>query len=345
MSVTLGNDFTRKRMFDELIDVPLEKIDLDQENPRLAHLEGPLTQEQMEEYIFDEEDGRRLYGQLKQDGQLFEEVWLQKVGDRYVVKEGNRRVVASRKYLRDIQDGKIRNVDPTNFNYLPAKIFRPELSAKDIDIFLGSVHIVGKKDWNASNKGKHIYKLIHEYDETPESVADQLGMTVSNVKKSYAAYKLTSVFGKKYGGQYVHTYSYFDEYVKSGVLPGWVDDDPSNMDWMMELIHTKKISRAGQIRKLTKIVAAEPETRKKCFAVLNSKEGNLESAYETLKIYSESNSWLVLEKTLKVLDSFPIQQMKIAKRDQQKLVIIKNLISGAKTLQKSILDMGGASSV
>ena len=104
-------EFPRKRMFNEIIDVPLEKIDLDQENPRLAHLEGPLTEEQIEEYIFDEEDGRRLYNQLKQDGQLFEEVWLVEAGDRYIVKEGNRRVVASRKYLCDVQSGKIINVD------------------------------------------------------------------------------------------------------------------------------------------------------------------------------------------------------------------------------------------
>ena len=342
MSITLGNDFTRKRMFDEFIDVPLEKIDLDEENPRLAHLEGPLTQEKMEEYIFDEEDGRRLYNQLKQDAQLFEEVWLQRVGDRYIVKEGNRRVVASRKYLHDVKSGKIKDVDETNFNYLPAKIFRDELTAKEIDMFLGSVHIVGKKDWNATNKGKHIYKLINTYDQTPETVAEQLGMTLREVKQAHDAYKLTKTFGKKYGGRYVQKYSYFIEYVSSSVLPGWVEDDPSNMDWMMELIQTKKIFRAGQIRKLTKIVAAEPETRKKCFTELKSKEGNLESAYETLKIYSDSNSWNVLEKTLKVLNEFPIQQMKIAKNDPQKLVVIKDLVSAAKILQKSILDMGGA---
>ena len=96
---------------------------------------------------------------------------------------------------------------------------------------------------------------------------------------------------------------------------------------------------------MTKIVAAEPEIQKKCFAVLKSKEGNIEQAFETLKIYSDSSSWAVLERTLKVLDSFPIQQMKIAKTDAQKQITIKNLITAAKTLQKSILDMGGASAV
>jgi len=337
--------FPRKRMFSEIIDVPLEKIDLDQENPRLAHLDGPLTEEQIEEYIFDEEDGRRLYNQLKQDGQLLEEVWLLKVGDRYVVKEGNRRVVASRKYLRDVQNGKIKNVDESNFDYLPAKIFRDGLSAKEIDMFLGSVHIVGKKDWSPTNKGKHIYKLINQYDETPESVADQLGMTVSRVKHAYSAYKLTNQFGKKYGGKYIRMYSYFDEFLSAPPLIRWTEDDPSNLDWMMELIHSKKISNNRHIRRLRDIVKAEPDLQKRCIAVLKSKEGNIELANETLKIYSDSNSWSVLEKTCKVLDSFPIQQMKIAKNDTQKMIVIKNLIAASKTLQKSILDMGGVAAI
>ena len=335
-----GTEFPRKKMFNEIIDVPLEKIDLDQENPRLAHLESPLTEEQMEEYIFDEEDGRRLYNQIRQDGQLFEEVWLLKVGDRYIVKEGNRRVVASRKYLCDVQNGRVKNVDESNFNYLPAKIFREDLSAKEIDMFLGSVHIVGKKDWSATNKGKHIYKLINQYDETPESVAEQLGMTVGKVKQAYSAYKLTNQFGKKYGGKYIHMYSYFDEFLGAPALIRWTEDDPSKLDWLMEQIHNKKISNHRHIRRLKYIVTAEPDLQKICLDVI-SKEG-IEKAYDTYKIYSDSNSWMLLEKTCKVLDAFPIQQMKIAKNDAAKMTVIKNLIIGAKTVQKSILDMGGA---
>jgi len=337
--------FTRKRMFSRIEDVPLEKIDLDQENPRLAHLESPLTEQQMEEYIFDEEDGRRLYNQLKQDGQLFEEVWLLKKGDRYIVKEGNRRVVASRKYLRDVQSGKIKNVDESNFNFIPAKIFRENLSAKEIDMFLGSVHIVGKKDWSPTNKGKHIYKLINQYDETPESVADQLGMTLTRVKHAYSAYKLTNQYGKKYGGKYIHMYSYFDEFLSAPALIRWTEDDPSKLDWLMEQIHTKKISNHRHIRRLKFIIAAEPDIQKRCLDVLESKEGNIENAYDTFKIYSDSNSWTVLEKTLQVLDSFPIQQMRIAKDDVEKMAVIKNLITAAQTVQKSILDIGGAATI
>ena len=37
--------------------------------------------------------------------------------------------------------------------------------------------------------------------------------------------------------------------------------------------------------------------------------------------------------------------MKIAKNDTEKMTLIKNLIGGANTLQKSILDMGGAATI
>ena len=95
-----------KRMFSKFTDIPLDKIDLDPENPRLVHIENKLTDREIEEYIFDEEDGRRLYRQIKRDEQIVEEVWLKKIGDRYTVKEGNRRVVAAKRLLSNIESGK-----------------------------------------------------------------------------------------------------------------------------------------------------------------------------------------------------------------------------------------------
>ena len=108
----------------------------------------------------------------------------------------------------------------------------------------------------------------------------------------------------------------------------------------MEQIHNKKISNHRHIRRLGKIVSAEPDIQKRCLDVI-PKDG-IEAAYDTYKIYSDSNSWLILEKTCKILDAFPIQQMRIAKDDLEKMKVIKNLIGGAKTVQKSIIDMGGA---
>jgi hypothetical protein len=56
----------------------------------------------------------------------------------------------------------------------------------------------------------------------------------------------------------------------------------------MEQIHNKKISNHRHIRRLNSIIKAEHDIQKKCLAVLESKEGNIEQAYDTFKIYSDS---------------------------------------------------------
>ena len=116
--------FPNKRMFSAITDVPLDKIDLYLENPRLAHVKNTLTLENIEEYIFDEEDGRRLYKQLIQDEEINEEVWLQKIGERYKVREGNRRVTVSKRIVRNIEAGKLEGFNAYNYRLIPSKIFK-----------------------------------------------------------------------------------------------------------------------------------------------------------------------------------------------------------------------------
>ena len=99
------------------------------------------------------------------------------------------------------------------------------------------------------------------------------------------------------------------------------------------------------MRKLLKIISAEPEIRKKCLQILNSKNGLFEDAYHTYTIYNESSNWAVVEKLRKILDAFPIEQIKIAKDDLPKQTSLKKLIKSAKELQKSILTMDGAKSI
>ena len=38
----------KKRMFSKFTDIPLDKIDLDPENPRLVHIENKLTDREIE---------------------------------------------------------------------------------------------------------------------------------------------------------------------------------------------------------------------------------------------------------------------------------------------------------
>ena len=333
--------FPKKRMFSAIMDVPLDKIDLDLENPRLAHVKNTLTLENIEEYIFDEEDGRRLYKQLKQDEQIFEEVWLQKTGDRYKVREGNRRVTASRRFLNDIENGKLEGFDPDNYREMPAKIFRDGISDKEVDMFLGTLHITGKKDWSASNKGHHIFKMITEYNEGAEAVAEQLGMTESGVNKAFHAYKLTQEYGKKYGGNFIHYYTYFDEVLKSPTLRKWKDDNPANIDWLMELIHENKITDHRQVRNLREILEADPQIRNRALKVLDSKNGRFVEAYEIYQLYCGKGFWNIIKRAVKMTDTVSLEQLKIAVHDSEKRELLKKLSVSIKNMEKAMNDLGG----
>ena len=332
--------FPNKRMFSAITDVPLDKIDLDLENPRLAHVKNTLTLENIEEYIFDEEDGRRLYKQLKQDEQIFEEVWLQKIGDRYKVREGNRRVTASKRVVRDIEAGKLEGFNADNYRMIPSKIFKDDIREKDIDRFLGTLHITGKKAWSASNKGHHIFKMITEYNEGAEAVAEQLGMTESGVNKAFHAYKLTQEYGKKYGGNFIHYYTYFDEVLKSPTLRNWKDDDPKNIDWLMELIHENKITDHRQVRNLREILEADPQIRKRALKILDSKDGRFVEAYEIYQLYCGKGFWNVIKRAVKMTDTVSLEQLKIAVHDSEKRELLKKLSESIKNMEKAMDDLG-----
>ena len=335
-------------MFSNFMDIPLDKIDLDPENPRLVHIEDKLTDKEIEEYLFDEEDGRRLYKQLKQDEQIFEEVWLKEIGDRYTVKEGNRRVVASKRFLSDIESGKLEGFNADDYRTIPAKIFKEDITNKEIDMFLGTLHIAGRKDWSASNKGQHIHKMVTKYNDTLETVAEQLGMTIGNVNKAFHAFKMTKTYGKRYSDtarNYVHYYSYFDEVMKSPDLRKWKEDDPSNLDWLMELIHENKFQHHREIRLLREIIVGNPNARNRALKVLGSKDGDIKTAYEDFGQDGGKKSWNTLRSALRVLETFSPQQLVMASYDHEYSDILKKLSSSIKKAQKIMVDAEGVAAV
>ena len=341
MSITLQSP--KKRMFTAIgpVAVPLDMIDLDPENPRLAHLESKLTDEEMRTYIYEQEDGRRLFKQLKQDETIVEEVWLQKIGNRYRVKEGNRRVVTSERILKAIESGKLVGFNADDWQMIPAKIFRDNITDKEIDMFLGTLHITGRRDWSASNKGQHIHKMITKYTETVDTVAEQLGLTAGVVEKSFQAFKMTKMFGKKYGDgkdrhgsirNYVHYYSYFDEVMKSPNLRQWIEENPSNLDWLMGLIYENKFQNHREIRFLGEIVGSDPTTRNRSLKVLDSKHGDIKSAYDDFNQDGGKRRWNVLRSAYRVLEAFSREQLDISSMDPEYTELLRKINLASKKL-------------
>lgn len=318
-------------------DIPLEKIDLDEYNLRFRHMESEMTQQQIEDYLYDEEDVRVLQKQILKDRQVYQPIYVQQKGDRYVVKEGNRRCVACLRIQKDIKKGKNKDFDPEHFSSLKAFILTG--SERDIDFFLGSVHISGPKEWARINKANHIYNLIEEHNETMQSVAEELGITKGTVEGMYLAFRATAKYGKKYGGKFINKFPYFDEFYRQKSLREFVKDDPSNLDSFSDLVAESKFNFHRGVRKFAKIIKAENPQKAQALSILQSERGNIESAYKVIEDNSKSGSWSEIFKALKALKEFPHESLKAAVSDVEKIKSLAELIVVATGLQQTIQEM------
>src|SRR6185437_2747629 len=185
------------RLYDDAKEVALKDLKLDPNNVRFRHIPRPLSEKEMEDWLYEEEDVRILIKQIIRDRRVQQPIYVRedKNGD-YIVKEGNRRTVALRRISRDILTGKIKGFEKGHFDIVPVMVLRG--SDHEIDILLGQIHVSGPKEWKAVNKASVIFDLMTKYGDPVESVAEELGMTRSSVDKYYKAFQATELYGKRH---------------------------------------------------------------------------------------------------------------------------------------------------
>ena len=327
-------------MFDNPIEISVSDLMLDCKNIRFGHLGTSLTETQIEEHLWGEEDCRILYKQIVHDRQVYQPLYVKKSDTKYVVKEGNRRLVVLRKINADINSNKLKGFSADAFSKV--RCFVLNASDKEIEFFLGTIHVTGPKEWATANKAMHIYNLIDVWGESKEAVAEELGITKGRVDTYYLAFKATRDFGKKYttgdGGKYLRKYSYFDELYKSKDLRHWIESDDSNLDSFMLWLANDQMRTYMDVRRIRDIVKANnPE---KTAAITAIKSGTLvEKAHKGFKENNAGDSWEPIYKALKHVKAFPANALKEAVTDGGKLNLLAELVIEATGLQQQIQKM------
>ena len=140
-------------------DVALDDLILDDSNPRFAQLYTGKSQDDIINYLLDEEDARDLAktiikdGSFRQDKKLW--VWKQRNG-RFLVKDGNRRCAA----VKALQDPKKYNLPkPLPFTTLPVIIYDNETLLNEH--IQGEHTSASKRDWSRIAKALEIQRLAH----------------------------------------------------------------------------------------------------------------------------------------------------------------------------------------
>jgi predicted transcriptional regulator len=328
------------RLYDDAREVALKDLKLDPDNVRFRHIPKPLSEKEMEDWLYEEEDVRLIIKQIIRDRRIQQPIYVREDKDgKYIVKEGNRRTVALRKINRDILTGKIKGFEKGHFDIVPIMILRG--SDHDIDVFLGQIHVSGPKEWRAVNKASVVFNLMNKYGDTLEGVAEELGMTKKQVENYYKAFQTTGVYGKRHpeDRNHVPKFSYFVELYQSKTLTTWAEQDPSRLDYFIELVAKNKLLVTYKgVRSLAKIIAAPNPLQTKALSVLDKEDGDIEKALSVITEYGDASKgiWKNAKKLLTSLKKATYEEFLSAVDDSSKQEVITEIITVASSIQNNI---------
>jgi hypothetical protein len=202
------------------LDIPIERLHLDSENPRLPEeIQGKLEEEILQ-HLFEHFDLEEIADPMGKNGYFDEEplvvvprdlpprllptsgepespdyiAFIEKKNTQFTVVEGNRRLATAKILL----DASLRNslrirswpelsapVD-ADLRILPAIVYPQR---KEVLPYLGVRHITGNKKWDSYAKARYIANMI-EQGHSVEEIERQVGDRVQSVRKNAIAYHM-----------------------------------------------------------------------------------------------------------------------------------------------------------
>jgi len=200
-----------------LLYVPIDRLILDSQNPRLpSEIQGmdePKIKEALKRYFFLEELAQSMakngyfdeeplvgipeslpkkfekkdYDELKSDESYDE--FLRSATTKFIIVEGNRRLCTAKLLLAgEITAFRTIGAEVENdLKELPVIIYPKR---RDVIAYLGARHIIGVKKWDAYAKARYIATMKDDYGLTLKEIQQSVGDTNSSARKTYACYKL-----------------------------------------------------------------------------------------------------------------------------------------------------------
>jgi hypothetical protein len=264
-------------------NIPLEKLKLDRQNVRFKHLsrEKELSEDEIENLIWDEPDTRVLYNLILNSGGLTEKPF---VDDNNVVKEGNRRIVCLRRIIKEVKNGKIKlSVPLERFEQVQCEYAENGVAPLDMDILLARWHVKDKKPWAKLNQASHLYDMKKTRGLNYEEIANEVGLSKGKVLQSCKSFEWTTQYIEKYKVEDVTCWSFFEELYKKKELRDWVLSDRLNLEKFYKWVNEGKFPMAIDVRKLPLILFnLDKQLARELLATLETKGKTIHDALREL---------------------------------------------------------------
>lgn len=180
--------------------IPVDRLSLDPENPRLPEGGGTEDQDQLVEFVAEEYDALKIAESLARYGYFPSEPLIAiEEDDGYVVVEGNRRLAALKllrsEELRDrleLQEAerwdRVAEVaTDQDLEVVPVDV-RP--SRVDVAPVLGFRHISGIEPWDPWAKARFIAGMVEVHGRSFEEAASLVGERETDVRSHYRNYRI-----------------------------------------------------------------------------------------------------------------------------------------------------------
>lgn len=188
----------------EILDVPVEQLLMDYENPRLAWKVDGESQDDLVKILWTEMAVDEIAWSIAENGffrsePLFVIIKYPDEGDRqkrkYIVVEGNRRLAAvlllrDKKLRTKVGATDLPDIDAerrAGLDRLPAIIYP---SRESLWTTVGFRHINGIKPWDSFGKAKYVADVHETYHIPLAEIARKIGDRHATVKRLYQGYKV-----------------------------------------------------------------------------------------------------------------------------------------------------------
>lgn len=181
----------------ELQSPSLGRLDLDWKNPRLPESlrHETVSQEELAVYIDQHYDALRVAQSIERHGFFVSEPLIGiRQRDRYIVVEGNRRLVALKALSQPELREKLQRQTPgwSRLQSIPEDVLIPVVVVSqrdDVDALLGFRHISGIEPWEPYAQARFIVELV-ERNADFGVVADIVGRSETEVRSMYRDYDI-----------------------------------------------------------------------------------------------------------------------------------------------------------
>ena len=165
-----------------------------------------------------------------------------------VVLEGNCRLAAYRMLAKK---------DIEKWAYIRCTVLPDNITEEQILSLLGTIHIIGRMDWNAFEKAGYLYRTQKKSRRPITAIADDLGMKVNEAKLSIKVYERMH----KEDDMQPRKWSHYYELLKNPAITNADEENPDLMivSRVIEKIKNDSFTDAKDIRKIGIVIKSQNE--------------------------------------------------------------------------------------